>query len=1006
MLTYSPALQAILNQTKTKVEYTQKINEVLGSNRRVRCFRDGNAGATDPSVTGVEFLNIGNTGTIVMQGGDITSIGSVSGATIQNGADLTTGLSILSIEGNGNWVRGTLGLVDNNLDTNTANDVDFTMSVQPSNNCGYKMDSGIRAPRLMPSGTGPVAPELDPRRPAFMEFYSYINEDVPVLHKTVAISTRQDDLIFEDAELSHDMGDVRVTTTSDTIVFGTGGRAFEFSGLLLSMTASANSQDPTKPVHQFLASCKPHGRWPTYPMLDTYNRFEIQNLQESPGAQGGMSFPNIYQPNARLEKVTFTCVGPAGAGYADGAMRWSVVSDVVGPLPDAFSGVKNWNYREQNPEVPYTFAFVDTTYVAGQWFSFNSAMTYNQAAPADSTVPHPFKIVLKTADGAVLHTYEMRDGLPINSKFMSQVRTSTQALRPHFNCGMMLPWQSHRPKMNWKAYKTHPGMMPDFLRPTMAQLGHSTNGTIPLIAGREQMNSANQYGAMPRWPMSSDTSAANDVNDPNNNPYTYDNKIYGSMARATGWDYEPGSISGHDWLTGPGGVRYDRQAIPHMIALYLGNPNGTRLRDGSSYQDNLDAWAKAYFNHSCHYVQDMTTFDTFPDKKAVYGGAAFFDNYYGSALDYVAGGKANHAILSAIPAGASGLGNAVTKDAYGLAIWNGWAMDALHAYGAPGYMCILFNSPMFLVAAKHRYIAVWMAQQAAISIKKTTGFLERTGAWRWLSFAQMWKLGTKSNLGIARAVIEDRWRIDCENIHRDFVVPTTDPNHPQYNEPDFKGLRYLGMYTLNNDFYDDGNTQALITRSGALCYYISTVFVLMKTSGSWDAMYNKNQKCRETLEFMMRCYDLYAVDAVLDSNGTVEGGYPRLSKPLPYRDANGAIIKPWLTPEIIEMPTSWAQWATWYPAVGQESWVTEADGVTFAQRDAGQHNRAQWAYMRKDFFPEFPYPRLDAAIAKYDEWYAWVSARVAARTPDKSKAGSDWFALMPGMGRIKPPIAS
>lgn len=1002
MLTFSPALQAILNQTKTKIEWSQKLNETLGSNRRVRAFRDGNPGATDPATTGVEFLNIANTGTIVSQGGNITSIGTVMDATIQNGADLTTGISVMQIEGNGQWIRGSLGLLSNNTDADPNNNVDFTMSAPPSNSCGYALGAAIRAPYLMPSGTGPTAPEIDPRRVAFMELHGYQNEDTPVVVKTVAVSVRQDDLIMEDAEVAASMGDVRVTTCSETIVFGDGGHAFEFSGLLLSMNPVCNATDNTKVLHQFLVSCKPHNRWPTYPMLDTYNCFEFVNVvRTTVSGEGNLLYPSVYQPLARLEKVTMTCVGPADAslGFADGTTRWTVVSDKFGAMPDAFSGT---NYRGQNPAtVPYSFTLSSGSYVAGDKFTFECKMSYDQTKECDSTIPYAFKIVLKATDGTILHTYQMRDGLPINSKFLSPLRTSTKPHRPWFNCAMMLPWESHRPKLSAKAYKFHPGIIDSYMRPSMVQIGHSTNGHYPPLNGANQMNSYNQYLAMPKWAMTADISAANDQFDPNNSPYTFDTKIYNSWSRANGWAYEPGSISGHDWYTGPGGVRIDRNSFPGPVAIYMHNPGGTRLRDGSSHQENIESWSKAYFNHSCHYVQDVKTFDSLPDAKTVYGGVVYHDNYYGTSLDYIPGAKTTHALLSAV----ANKGATATVDRDGRIIWNAWAVDALHAYGAPGWIALLLNSPMYVVAHKHRFISTMMAQLLGASIKNTSGFLERTGAWRWLAWLLAWKLGTNHYLGIPRALIEDRWRIDMEVIHGVYVVPTTDPNHPNYNGVNERALRGLGQPT-SGTFSKSGGMQALTINSGALAYYMTTVFMGMKTMGAWDAMYNKNQKCKETLEFMMKCYDLHAIDMALDANGRGEGGYPWISKPLPEKDANGVAIDPWLNYETIEIPTSWAQWAEWYPARGQEDWLLGDDGVTHQQRDAGQHNRASWVFMRKDFFPEFPYPRLDEAVAKYQGWYDQRTVAVNAATTPWNKSVADWHFLMPGMGRIKPPYVA
>ena len=651
----------------------------------------------------------------------------------------------------------------------------------------------------------------------------------------------------------------------------------------------------------------------------------------------------------------------------------------------------------------------------GRWQQYPAIASYDRSL--DSTILPPFKIKLFDAGDGLLHTFELHDGLPINSRQRSgMTRLPDLPLRPDFNCAMMLAWQSARLKISTNAYKYFPGVTKESLRPSQARRPYSSNEAMPLLAGRSQINSLGNYFQLPRWPIGSGDTYTNDALDPNRNPFDYPTKRYYTSAagtpgayasRAIGWDYEPASISGHNWYTGPGGPRFDRAAIPTAIAQYLSDPTGVRQRDGSTLRENCEAFVNAYFNHSHHYFQDVRRMTGLPDHELLNGGWSHgASTYYGVRTDYVPGGTSRHVNLFTIPNGSTAppaespefTKHGLPKDRDGRAVWSGWAVDMLHAYCAPGWATLLFNSPMHLLCAKHRFAASFMSQLGGSLPQRSPGFLHRQGAWRWLQWITMWKMGTSHDFGFRKNQIEDRMQIDLEAIYVDYVQPATDPEHAAYRSNNSRCLRAFGQLCSATAWVDSNSplsdrTWSYYVDSGALGYYMATVFVLMKQTGMWAVMVGKSARCKATLEFMITCYDRASIDFILDTDGRLEG-YARV-----------APLVPITSPPSTNFANNWLDLATnYFPRSGQEDWIHDSVGKLIAERDVCQHLRAQWAFMRPDYFPEYPNPRLKDAVRCYERFYEARATVVAHQPTPNAMIEKDWSYRIPPLGRLRSPV--
>lgn len=260
--TLAAAISAAMGATPTKINYSNTIGSNLGNTRRLRAFRDANASAPNPAATGVEFLNIGSSGALTIVGGNIVGFGILSGATVYQAADLSTGASALVLEGNGKSITWTLGLAGSGKE--------YTLPSSPtgSPNVGFAFapGAGLKAPILLDSGTGPLSPALTANAPYTVDIDNWTT-NAAVLAGTLTFDTRLQNLVMDHPQVAENMGDVKVYYSSNIVTMG----QFEFGALLFVTTPSVNSSSTTEPSYQVVTGWKPtSANWPNYPFFDGY----------------------------------------------------------------------------------------------------------------------------------------------------------------------------------------------------------------------------------------------------------------------------------------------------------------------------------------------------------------------------------------------------------------------------------------------------------------------------------------------------------------------------------------------------------------------------------------------------------------------------------------------------------------------------------------------------------------------------------------------------------------
>lgn len=264
MPTLSTNLRTQLAAAQTKTAWSNLLKSLLGSNIRIRCFRSSNANSTDPAADGTEFLNVGTDGNFQFQGGEIISLGTLSNVTVKTAAVLSTGKSVLRIEGNGYSITFSLGLAGSGSE--------YILGANPtgaaSQGFAFSKTASLKPPQFLPSGVGPAAPAEHPKDYVAFRVLNYTDPNNVVAWGTGYFSQRKPDFTFDRPYMANHFGDIRQMRTPDGggVVIGTGGDAFILGGDVMIMSGANNSQN-SLPVQYAEIRAMPYGRWAGYPFI-------------------------------------------------------------------------------------------------------------------------------------------------------------------------------------------------------------------------------------------------------------------------------------------------------------------------------------------------------------------------------------------------------------------------------------------------------------------------------------------------------------------------------------------------------------------------------------------------------------------------------------------------------------------------------------------------------------------------------------------------------------------
>lgn len=264
---FSSSLHPEIDPRKTKIEWSTALKNALGNDRLLRGFWTSDQ-TKDPFTDGIEFLKTGSTGEIPLQSGNLSGFGELSNTTIRKAADLSKGAAILILEGNGHFVRFSLGLAGSGKEFELAR----SPTGSPDEGFSIRPGAGLSAPVFLDSGTGPLSPAFASGMVAKFRLCDYTG-GVRTVIGTAAFSVREPNMVMDHPWMACEMGDVRIYRTAAAIEWGTGGDSFMVGGDIMIASALVNGE-ANLPLQQIEIRMKPNTnvRWFNWPYKGTFSR--------------------------------------------------------------------------------------------------------------------------------------------------------------------------------------------------------------------------------------------------------------------------------------------------------------------------------------------------------------------------------------------------------------------------------------------------------------------------------------------------------------------------------------------------------------------------------------------------------------------------------------------------------------------------------------------------------------------------------------------------------------
>lgn len=1037
MRKHSPALQAFIDSASSKFDESGKIKLALGSNRRLCIYRDSNPNAPDPASTGVKTLDVGLVGEMIITGGEITHFGYTTDTLVNLGTDLSTGASVMRIEGGGHWLEGTVGLVGFNRDW------ELTGNITTTSGIAFASSAGLRAMRFRPSGTGPVAPTED------AGFYRYARlvmfpGGVRTVAGTLPMDTRYDDIVFEDSEVAENIGDVRITISSETIVYGTGGAAFQYGGTVMSVHKGINDEDPNKPVHQFIPADKPYGRWIGYPTNEGFDpaydstfppahKWELlaadgvtilDVIEMSDGMPKGQNLPvndpslaqgwsasystplrpfitcatltpkqsHLLKDSTYAEKYVpgMTAISPyagrngastggaiplvSGRGQQNSQLQFYAAPwKPIQWTPSGQHGILSHLDDADKPD-PYLYDVAQynsgpLSRITGLEYEPGSITNHDQLCGAGGgrfdRHAAPTQIILYQTDkngvrakGQYAHKLiKHHYGLAMfnhNCHFVRDVQMHTTLPVEDVLYAKYGHMNAYYTTANLKVYANLAGKTPDQAHVNL--FGHDgSSWPVPV----DPVTGLHQYQGHV-------TDFLHAYRAPGYYTMLYNSPMHVLAQKhvlINTWLAQTGTGP----LNGPHGYFMTRQHAWRLLQSVISWKIGTKHPYGVSQalieKHMQDEYETQYDNI---YVPCMIQ-----NSQAPFYQCLRKFGIPGEQNDIPTGNKTT--IQSTKGTGSiSGDVLTITDAEYGLytagqkitgtgVLANTYIDEVLTNSGIVGTYRI--NNSQTVASTTINGSGVDAVGTGSISGTTFTVTSLTSGYYR---------IGQRLfGTGIAADTFITAYGtgIGAEGTYTVGLAQTAPSTT-------VTGTRIDYYWTAVHDFKT---------------FYMGYVYLVFRQTGFMKKMRAKSEKCRIMIDFMIECLDKYSIEYFMGNHGSPEG--------------SSRLTKKFLRPQDVVLPADWAEHrATVNIAEGPlHDWITRGDGTRRPEIDISQHLRTQYVFIRKDYFPDYPHPQLDAAVARVEDYYTRVDALVAAATTAISKRGRSFSYRVPSHERPKPP---
>jgi hypothetical protein len=509
-------------------------------------------------------------------------------------------------------------------------------------------------------------------------------------------------------------------------------------------------------------------------------------------------------------------------------------------------------------------------------------------------VPHKW-LIYDIAD-RLLATIETPDGKPLNDAntprlFSGQfdgrgcaITTKSDQWYPHGTVRSGIIWRSADPGAYDRTAVAAAIPLFDLSIPFASHLDFSVNGfDLRVFAGGAGNDGqANGFGnsRVMSWEPTTYarmTAKAGDTAD------RYQASLYSQnsmAANAAIWlKYTPFNMQGRSPITGPGGVRDDRQIIAEMVANYIHAPGQGRPHDGRSYREISLNYLTGYVSDAVHCFEQGRNTPLF--KGNARRPIVMRNHYYGpgnlnippSQAYYAQGGR-----LSDWTSGTNPL-RVVTPaagDAPDAPYFGTCQIDKAHAHQFPGWGSLLFRTPEFAFLGHKFWDQNRLYSNDIIGDGYGLLWSIRDGAWAFLHAALAWKTASASSTRLySRAEVMDFAVADFEYFHDHFYATT-----PGYRDPPvnlFKDGAYDERYAA---FAAAARFGTVVQAGGTISQldfqigYWLTALGAGEKMGFNDALRRASAKAGEVLDWLIAMQRKRIVGRLLHApNILAEGGY-------------------------------------------------------------------------------------------------------------------------------------
>ncbi|WP_375758651.1 hypothetical protein [Corallococcus exercitus] len=610
----------------------------------------------------------------------------------------------------------------------------------------------------------------------------------------------------------------------------------------------------------------------------------------------------------------------------------------------------------------------------------------------------PHKWVVRDRAGNPLGTLQQHDGTPLNQAGRSPVfegpwdgvnkplTTPTNRWVPFGTARAGLIWRSKQPEP--VPPQTLGTKLPRYATdvPYAMHLDYSSNGFDWRLAfgGHGPDGQVNGFGnirVMPFHPTDAET-WVNDATVGAGDPYK---GLYGTNSKravgATWLKYTPFNMQARSPVTGPGGIRDDRQAIAEPVWLYLTNPSGQRW-DGTSYLELALDYLTGYVSDPIHVFEDGRPRPLFrgrPTRPITMRG-----HWYGwgeastppERAYYAKGGRPYELCDDANPWRAK---VPVHGSAPGKPVFGTYQIDSSHAHQYPHWGSLLFRTPEFAFLG-HKF---W-DQTRLYSNRILPGWGElgeRSSAWAYLHAALAWKTAAKRSERLySREDVLAFVQLQLEDFHDTWCATTPG----LFNPPETFTSEFQLFAILVNRFGPGYMSNGEYQQHDFFIGYWLHALAIGERLGFNAALRARSARLTAVLDWMVELHRKRIVGRLVDGPRlTISGNSYLFTLPASVVANAGGVAA--------NLPQGYADLI---PHLGQaDTWAYNGPGTQGGTRDGQGLDLLMAGPSQLKYGLGLTGAALDTAEAAAA---AWRNDRKAAEEAKGSDAGSGWFRYLQG----------